>query len=412
MDRGAAPAKASQEARTTEPKPVTKKVSASATPIVKKNGSLEEQLTKHWFQWLGIAALILGLVFFLKWAFDNNMIGPNTLTLLGYVLCIAAVAAGVWLYKIYGPWGLTFCGGGVLGSYVVTWLALHTFAIFSGPAGFAAFVVGAAVACILAMYYRNQPIAAFGILGGFLTPLLVDVNSPTAIVLAYILFLNFGIFAMSWLRGWKWMSVFGLFGTILFEIAAYADHSYDQFPATQGLLFVALFTVVYLLVAMFFGVMKKEQMNQEQATITLVNAVVHFGLALLWMDIYAGTPAARAMTALVFAAAFGVLAIATYMRNNKDNLGVVTTLGLMVFFIAFAAPLQFGGAWVPFAWTVLATFLVGAAVSLEDKRIQPLAWWVMGSNPSGITGAKPKRLHIRGLQAFFYLTILIIYYSL
>ena len=27
--------------------------------------------------------------------------------------------------------------------------------------------------------------------------------------------------------------------------------------------------------------------------------------------------------------------------------------------------------------------------------------WVLGSNPSGITGAKPKRLHIRGLQAFF-----------
>jgi putative endonuclease len=30
--------------------------------------------------------------------------------------------------------------------------------------------------------------------------------------------------------------------------------------------------------------------------------------------------------------------------------------------------------------------------------------WVLGSNPSGITGAKPKkRLHIRGLQAFFTL---------
>ncbi len=30
--------------------------------------------------------------------------------------------------------------------------------------------------------------------------------------------------------------------------------------------------------------------------------------------------------------------------------------------------------------------------------------WVLGSNPSGITGAKPKRLYVRGLQAFFYFT--------
>jgi hypothetical protein len=379
LEGGTQPSQArTVEAKATEEKPVVKKATSPSTTALPAR-SLEEHLTKNWFQWLGIAALLIGLVFFLKWAFDNNMIGPSTLTVVGYLLCAAAIAAGMWLYKMYGQWGLTFCGGGVLGSYVVTWLALHQFAIFSAWLGFAMYIIGAAIACALAMHYRNQPIAAFGIIGGFLTPLLVDVNTATAIVLTYILFLNLAIFAMSWLRGWKWMSVCGLFGTILYEIVAYADRVNDGFSSTHGLLFVAVFTVVYLLVAMFFGVLKKDQMNQEQATLTLVNAIVHFGLALFWVDVISGNPAMRAMTALVFAAFFGVLAIATYMRNNSDNVGVVTTLGLMVFFIAFSAPLQFGGAWVPFAWTILATFLVGASVSLNDKRIQPLAWWVIAA---------------------------------
>src|SRR5579872_2215202 len=54
---------------------------------------LESRIGSHWLNRIGIAALLIGISYFLKFAFDNNWIGPAGRVAIGLVSGIAII---VW----------------------------------------------------------------------------------------------------------------------------------------------------------------------------------------------------------------------------------------------------------------------------------------------------------------------------
>jgi len=43
---------------------------------IEADSDLESRIGSHWLNRIGIAALLIGISYFLKFAFDNNWIGP------------------------------------------------------------------------------------------------------------------------------------------------------------------------------------------------------------------------------------------------------------------------------------------------------------------------------------------------
>src|SRR5260370_20651157 len=55
------------------------------------SGNLESKIGKLWLNWIGIIAILGGVSYFLKYAFDNNWIGPAGRVAIGLILGISVV---------------------------------------------------------------------------------------------------------------------------------------------------------------------------------------------------------------------------------------------------------------------------------------------------------------------------------
>ncbi|MDD5055978.1 MAG: DUF2339 domain-containing protein [Candidatus Peribacteraceae bacterium] len=371
-DRQVEPLRATAPVASIAPKAATKAASPS-----QKGKSFEEQVGGRVFQWVGIGALVIALLFFMKWSFESGLIGPTGRTMLGYIFSGAAIIAGDRLRQKYGIWSLAFTGGGALGSFVVTSIALHTYRLFPEPIAIVIYILTTFVVCLLSGYYGSIPLAVFGIAGGFLTPVLVGGGGNTLGLLSYVLILDVGILALGHVRQWRWLNAFGLIGTGIYEVYALFDMQFDR---SYAFMFIAAFFVIYVLVPYIYNLLKQQKSEPPDLVILLGNALLHFGLILGWLE---RTPGLRdnydALVSLGFAVVFLVFATEVYRRNKNDTPLVLGSLALTVLFATLMIPLQLGGAWVPLAWSVEGAFLLWVAMTLKDIRIQRFAWVVMAA---------------------------------
>lgn len=71
------------------PRPPIPSRPATASP--KQEIDLESRIGSHWLNRIGIAAVLIGVSYFLKYAFDNNWIGPAGRVTIGLLAGIAVV---------------------------------------------------------------------------------------------------------------------------------------------------------------------------------------------------------------------------------------------------------------------------------------------------------------------------------
>src|SRR5262249_55232883 len=82
----------------THPEPV-EAPPAPPTPIqrVPPSLDLEHRIGARWSTWVGVVAILFGIGFFLKWSFDNDLLGPGTRVVLGLAVGLVLLASGVSL---------------------------------------------------------------------------------------------------------------------------------------------------------------------------------------------------------------------------------------------------------------------------------------------------------------------------
>jgi uncharacterized membrane protein len=362
--------------REVSPAPVVAKAPKAVSPS--SNASFEEKVGSHWFQWIGIAALLLALLFFLKWSFDRGLIGPMGRTLIGYALAAGAMVAGHLTRKKYGPWALTFTGGGAAAVYLVTWIAHQSYFLFPTGIAFGIYVLVTIVACALATKYDALGLAVMSVVGAFLVPVLANTYGNASQTLLYVLLLDIGVLGLSLSRRWRALNVASLFGTVVYE---YVHLNAWDLPRNQGLLFIAIFFVLFALVSVLSTIIRKEQSEEGDVVVLVGNALFHFGLTLVWMNFVPGLREQYdAMAALLFAVLSFLFAATIYGKNPKDSGVVIASIGLTVFFSALTVPMHFGGPWVPLAWSIEGAFLLWVALQLKDARLQGFGWCVLGAS--------------------------------
>ena len=146
--------------------------------------SLEQFLGVKLFAWIGGLALFLGIVFFVKYAFDRNLISPAVRTGIGYIIGGGLIAAGVLMRRrvAYAVLVQTLIATGVLILYGVTYAAhaLYHFPVFGKISTFVCMSLITIRAFTLWVWMIAPVIAVLGMVGGFLTPILVNtgVDNP------------------------------------------------------------------------------------------------------------------------------------------------------------------------------------------------------------------------------------------
>lgn len=210
----------------------------SAEKIVQREAAspinLEQFLGAKLFAWLGGLALFLGVVFFVKYAFDHNLISPALRIAMGFVMGASLVGTGIKLHasERYRVLAQTLAATGVLVLYGVTFAAhsLYQLSIFESPTmTFVTMSIITVLAFVLAVKMDAQVVAALGMLGGFLTPPLCSTGQDNPFGLfSYIALLDLGVLAVALRRRWFHHVPFAAVGTALMQSAWCGDFFFSE----------------------------------------------------------------------------------------------------------------------------------------------------------------------------------------
>ncbi len=114
--------------------------------------NLESKIGKLWLNRIGIVAILAGTAYFLKYAFDNNWIGPRGRVGIGILLGAAMLPWSQWLlargYQYFSE-GIAALGATVL--YLSIWAGWHYYSLFEQSTAFAGMIVATAAMIAVAV---------------------------------------------------------------------------------------------------------------------------------------------------------------------------------------------------------------------------------------------------------------------
>src|SRR5213078_5079035 len=142
----------------------------------------------------GVALALAGLLFF-KYSIEHGLIPPWLRVVLGTLVGVACIAGSEWkLRRRYARTADALAGAGMVVLYAAFWAASIRYGLVPIPFAFVLMVAVTASGCVLSWRHTSQVIASLGLVGGFLTPLLLSTGADRPIGLfGYVLLLDTGL---------------------------------------------------------------------------------------------------------------------------------------------------------------------------------------------------------------------------
>lgn len=179
--------------------------------------SFEERFGTRWTVWIGGVALALGGIFLVKYSIEAGLIGPGMRIFFGCLLAAGLVIGGEWARRqetISGLAGLptahipgVLTAAGTTVAYATVYAAYALYG-FLNPM-FAFLLLGVvALATLGAALLHGPALAALGLVGAFVTPLLISTAEPNFWALyIYLAVVTAAAFALARMRLWIWLAV-------------------------------------------------------------------------------------------------------------------------------------------------------------------------------------------------------------
>ena len=215
--------------------------------------SLESRIGGRWMLNVGIAAIVIGVAYFEKWAIDNNLVGETARVIQGGVLGMILVAAGHRFVRAgYHVYGQMIMGGGVAVMYVATYAAFNYYRLIERPTAFVLLVAITALGAFLADRHKSQGLAIFAVGGGFATPFMLPGTTDAQVALfSYTAILIAGTVFLAGRGDWPFLHILSYVCTLI-TIAAWADafyvpSTYAHYLRTE--LFFTLFCAMFVAIA-------------------------------------------------------------------------------------------------------------------------------------------------------------------
>ncbi|MGH7945114.1 MAG: DUF2339 domain-containing protein [Opitutaceae bacterium] len=200
--------------------------------------------------WTGGAAAFLGAAFFIKYSFEHDLIPPAMRVAIGYVFAFALVLVGLRIPRgRYAVTAQTLCATGVVCLYAVTFAcsSIYEFPFFTPLRTFGLMALITAAAFILAVRLGAQVVAVLGMLGGFLTPVLLSTGRDNTFGLfGYIALLDVGLVALALYQRWFFLVPLAAAGTVAMQLG-WAMKFLNATKAPTAMVVALVFCGVFLI---------------------------------------------------------------------------------------------------------------------------------------------------------------------
>jgi uncharacterized membrane protein len=177
----------------------------------------EERLGTRWVVWIGGLALALGGFFLVRYSIEAGLIGPRVRIFCGGLFALALLAAGEWTRRRESisdivalpianiPAIMTAAGTAVAFATVYAAYALYG---FLAPASAFILLGLVALGTLAAALLHGPALAGLGVVGAFVTPILVSSDQPDYWSLyIYLAIVTAAAFGLARIRLWRWLAV-------------------------------------------------------------------------------------------------------------------------------------------------------------------------------------------------------------
>ncbi|MGH9736686.1 MAG: DUF2339 domain-containing protein [Candidatus Acidiferrales bacterium] len=330
---------------------------------------VESTIAGRWFNYVGILAVAVAVSFFLKYAFDNNWIGPVGRITIGLIAGAALYPVSHWIFKrgyTYYAEGITGLGAAIL--YLSIWAGWHYYQIFSQGLAFPLMIVVTCLTVAVALGRNSERIAALALVGGLLTPILVSTGENAEVALfSYLIALGGGMLAIAWMRKWRSIAPIVFAGTLIYFWGWYSDF-YLARELTATLLFATTFFVLFAALPAARSLRDGELSALEIGVV--VTNVFSYLVALrlmLWAEYRWGLTFA----VLALAAAHLFAGRALPRKNSASNrIARMLYDGLALTFATLAIPIRLEGKWITIAFAAEGLVLIWSGLRARSLALR------------------------------------------
>ena len=336
---------------------------------------LESIIGRRWVGWIAVLLILFATAFFLKYAFDNRWIGELGRVSIGITFGIAMCLGG-YRYQLRGwrVFAQILTAGGIILLYLSTYAAFGYYHLVGQKTAFLFMVILIAEAAALSLIYNAPAIAIMALIGGLLTPGLLDSGrNQYRSLFVYLFVLDAGALAL--LKHWRGLSSLAYFGTQLIFWIWYNEHYHHQIRGAVFIFQTAIF-LLFLLGHLARELIRREQETLEDALLLLANPFTYFATTYhLYNPTHHDWMGAFAIgMALVYASAAKLL-LARSMKSRRE---ILLLIAVALTFVTIAIPIQLSSNWITIAWAVEGLAILWAALEIRSVRLRAHAFALFG----------------------------------
>lgn len=360
------------------------------TPLLAREvpeSNLEYLIGRRALGWVAVLLLFFAAAFFLRYAYVNDWIGPIGQVTLIQLAGLALVLGGKWhADKGWRRFSLMLSAAGIVIIYLATFGAFSFYQLMPQRIAGVFMVIVIVEAALLALSYDSSVLALVAVIGGLLTPVLLQSDHDQYRQLfTYLAVLDAGVVLLLVLRRWPLIGTVAMVGTYMLFWSWYGFNYHPEKLAWAIGFHAAVFSIFRS--ELWFG----DRFRKPAARVPLekthdpfeliarveeliripLSAALAFGAAytLLNPDYHAwmGT------LAVAFAVVYAQLAQRSLNQFPTAQPRVLTALAVAVSFVALAIPLEAEARWISLGWAAEAAALWWFGLRIRSIPLKAMA---------------------------------------
>jgi len=334
--------------------------------------SLESKIGGNLLNKVGMAAIILGMAYFLKYAIDNEWIGAAGRVMVGVLTGLGFVAWGESLHrKEMRGYAVTVLGGGVAILYFAIFAAFSFYHLLDQIPALLMMVLITAATVVMSVRYDSKTIAVFATVGGFMTPALLSTGKDNQHGLfTYVLLLDLGVLALAYFKNWRVLNLLAFFLTQLI-FTGWSLSFYNSSKLWRTEFWLTVFFLLFAVMSFLYNITHQQKTTFRDLSLITLNGACYFlwtyGLLESRYSDYLG------FYAVLMAAVYVALGSVAYRQAQEDSYLFLVFLGLGLTCLTVAIPIQLKQNWITVGWSVEAVVLTWVGFHLDSGKTRRAA---------------------------------------
>lgn len=316
------------------------------------SGKFIEWIEKDWLVKLGALLILIGLGWFVSYAFANGWIGPVGRIALGLAAGFLIMLLGVYRAKMSKHQAGIFLVLGSGGILTTIWAAREIYDFFTPFSALIIMFLTVAFVALMSVRYRSEVLGIASLILAVIAPLLTAVTLDFTSLFSYLLIVMAGTLWIVVITGWRTIPLIGIAIMILYSISYWTGFENLKSENTALLMSFA-FTLLFFVVNTFAIIKGGERKSiREQLTAAAT------GIFLLLWIITAAPEQWESLMMIGWMLVFALGAFWAFTRTK--NIAPFITYGMVsVVLLGAATAAETNGSTLTIAYTLEAGLLVG-----------------------------------------------------